>query len=406
MYNRHSHPALGLIICVLLSVNVYSDSAAPINAPDIRCALEFDGDQTHLSEAEIPNCLTTDDGANICPLQLLACTSQPVTTYQQVITNGTCYPASGNTFECALDQTTHTTELMCDNACKETTLVPTTTYSPPTCPIGNHIACHDVAGQSMCSPNQCFDAQATSNTSPLLLEGQSHDAMNSDGECTGEIQIFPGVKSGCRLGGVQTRWDNCCNNGNKVISDAFDNPIRQGMNIAESLYGLVDSVLGTSNASIVAEIDRTLHNMGFYVGTDFIVDVANYLFTPCAKDSVPAAMIASGYCSYVGTKCVEDWGGAFGGCVQRAEVHCCFNSMMAKIVHDQGRQQLNNFSFGSVHNPNCNGFTLEQFQALDFSKFDFSAYEQEIIIPDSQALFNKTQNASQDAIDRFGTGTP
>lgn len=47
--------------------------------------------------------------------------------------------------------------------------------------------------------------------------------------------------------------------------------------------------------------------------------------------------------------------------------------MLAKIMHEQGRPQL------GIGWSNCDGFTPEQFQAIDFSKIDLSAYEAEIV---------------------------
>jgi conjugal transfer mating pair stabilization protein TraN len=51
---------------------------------------------------------------------------------------------------------------------------------------------------------------------------------------------------------------------------------------------------------------------------------------------------------------------------------------MARIVHEQGRPQLKAFGpgggWGTAKNPNCRGFTPQEFQQLDFSRIDLSEY--------------------------------
>ena len=67
--------------------------------------------------------------------------------------------------------------------------------------------------------------------------------------------------------------------------------------------------------------------------------------------------------------------------IETKKSFCCFNSKLAKVIHEQGRPQLKSFAnspFGSASNPNCRGFTPEEFQNLDFSKIDLSEWYSEI----------------------------
>lgn len=364
---------------------------------EIRCALEFDG-VPDISEQEMPLCLVADDLENVCPLQILACTTETTTVTETVTAPGTCHDQLFG-YRCLETRDLYHSSAQCATGCQITT-TSTTTESPPVCPAGAQFSCHDLSGSPVCSPNQCFDSDTVSTASDLVTQSQSHDAMDSTGECTGELQFFPGVETGCRLGGYQTRWDNCCNNGDKVISDSFSNPIEQGSNLLVTVGGLVDSILGTNSQSIAAETERALEISGVFIATELAVEVKNWLFTPCSEDSLAVAIIASDYCYQVGTKCIEDW--TIGGCVQRAEVHCCFNSLMARIVHEQGRPQLPGFNWGSADAPNCKGFTSTEFQALDFSKFDFTEYETEIRHSSAQELQASSDNALQDATNKYG----
>ena len=95
------------------------------------------------------------------------------------------------------------------------------------------------------------------------------------------------------------------------------------------------------------------------------------------RDKTTALMKDAGYCVFVGEYCAEEW--PVVGCVQRAEAHCCFNSMLGRIINEQGRLQIPSMGgFGTPDAMNCRGFSPEEFQALDFSKIDLSEYFSEI----------------------------
>jgi conjugal transfer mating pair stabilization protein TraN len=88
----------------------------------------------------------------------------------------------------------------------------------------------------------------------------------------------------------------------------------------------------------------------------------------------------SGMCHYINSYCKKKW--PLVGCVQEAEVFCCFNSKLARIIQEQGRPQLKSFNpnpWGVATddgpgNADCRGFTSTEFQMLDFSKMDLSEY--------------------------------
>jgi conjugal transfer mating pair stabilization protein TraN len=98
------------------------------------------------------------------------------------------------------------------------------------------------------------------------------------------------------------------------------------------------------------------------------------------------AKASKGECHFIGDYCKQEWW--LIGCVQRANVYCCFNSMLARIIQEQGRPQLQSFNgWGSVSSPDCRGFTEEEFSHIDFSKIDFSEY----INATKAAMDNKMQ---------------
>ncbi|MEM6415611.1 MAG: conjugal transfer protein TraN [Pseudomonadota bacterium] len=93
-----------------------------------------------------------------------------------------------------------------------------------------------------------------------------------------------------------------------------------------------------------------------------------------------------GQCHYVGTYCSKKT--FFGICLTKRRSYCCFNNKLARIIHEQGRPQIS-FDWGDRKNPDCSGFTVVQFQALDLSTVDFSEFYDEVLAtfsgPDTNA---------------------
>jgi conjugal transfer mating pair stabilization protein TraN len=60
----------------------------------------------------------------------------------------------------------------------------------------------------------------------------------------------------------------------------------------------------------------------------------------------------------------------FNKCLEKQTSHCCFNSKLSRIFHEQGRAQLG-ISWGSAESPNCRPLTLAELGRIDFSKFNW-----------------------------------
>ena len=195
----------------------------------------------------------------------------------------------------------------------------------PLCVYGNRYAClpNPGLGVMQCSPNTCFDPALQPVVANNADTGTLHDDASvnqTTGECQGAIVIFNGKPSECRTAGVSTSFFNCCDTN-------------------EGSLGPIKERCGETEAQ-----------------------------------TVQAA--TSGRCHYIGDYCKEEW--FLIGCVQRADTFCCFNSKLGRIIHEQGRAQLQQFNgsgdWGGPGNPNCRGFTPEEFQMLDFSRIDLSEY--------------------------------
>jgi len=156
----------------------------------------------------------------------------------------------------------------------------------------------------------------------------------------------------------------------------------KGIAAAAAVYAageITKALGGDQDAVMVAQLAMTMALMSgpqMVIGIIIIVVMRFLMGSGCDEDDINTSMfVKSKRCHKVGDYCEKKW---FTGCVQTAKRYCCFNSMMARIVHEQGRPQLNVFGpdggWGPTDNPNCRGFTPEEFQSLDFNRIDLSEY--------------------------------
>jgi conjugal transfer mating pair stabilization protein TraN len=214
----------------------------------------------------------------------------------------------------------------------------------PTCPTNPAQPCLDTgSGVMKCSPYTCFDPSTIQKMVTTVQPTSSANgmAMSSTGACMGTLYIFPGSARNCRSVGVDTAFINCCNSSNAM-----------------------KDTMGSSN-----QIDTLNVNLS---------DVEKQIVDHCTpNDEATDFQNNSGQCIYLGNYCAQKW--PLVGCVQSARSYCCFNSMLARIIQQQGRPQIPSMGgFGTPEAPNCAGFTVQQFQSLDFSKIDLSEYAAQI----------------------------
>lgn len=153
--------------------------------------------------------------------------------------------------------------------------------------------------------------------------------------------------------------------------------IKKGMDAAAS--GLSDGAV----EGVAAQGGTNFGTYGFqfsyssaggfeYVGfdpTSFAIGVAVALVTEWLgcdhSEQVMQLKNGQNLCTYLNSYCASS---VLGVCIERKERHCCFNSVLAKLINRQGRAQL------GLSMDSCGGFTEEQLTSLDFSRFDLSEF--------------------------------
>ncbi len=285
------------------------------------------------------------------------------------------------------------------------------------CSYGDSFACVNNGGIMRCSPTTCFDPNASGNqiiqnndSSMLQNDGQRDD----QGNCLGSLYIFSGRSMECRTSGQETGWKNCCLSGDAPLADDVGSVASVGTAVSTitnvyhmgqiAYYGnMIVSGATVDVSSFTPAVQGALTTVGetgsimdglttyaeaaFLNPTTLAIAAAMYLVEDfllsgsCDQDDVETAMLNnSGMCHYIHSYCKKKW--PLVGCVQEAEVFCCFNSKLARIIQEQGRPQLKSFnpnpwgvaSDDGPANADCRGFTSTEFQMLDFSKMDLSEY--------------------------------
>ena len=325
-------------------------------------------------------------------------------------------------------------------------------YQGDSCPMGTQYTCMEYQGTAQCSPNECFDPSEVTgavetNFDETMLQD---DARNPDGSCGGQILVFSGKSSRCRPPGLKVGMVNNCCESDSVMTEDTGNAIVNSVQAIKMAYqigqvayysymistgamtapsavsaagtlavtsvstgataatlsgsvatGVAGSVTAGAGGATGAAVSSGLYayasallNPATIIVAVVIMVVMKILFgSGCDQGDIQTSMQAkSKQCHYLGEYCQTKWPM---GCVQKAKGYCCFNSIMARIIHEQGRPQLTAFGanggWGTPDKPECRGFTPEEFEALDFAKIDLSEYYTEI----QDGLNTKIDNATQ-----------
>ncbi|MFH7319287.1 conjugal transfer protein TraN [Desulfurivibrio sp. D14AmB] len=321
------------------------------------CSKDLDGDDYLGGEGEVIDCIN-----GVCPHDAVTCTPS--------FAEPTC--PSGGILDATLDVCYRPVSLFLGctwgyhyvagrHRCERPPVCLEGTYDPDEgacylgdydCPHGHEFICADDGnGVNKCSPITCVDVGLTGG--PEQTDGDP-SYLRDDGEidpetgaCLGFIRIFTGRPGECQPPGAATLYRNCC----------------------------------TTTAADGVEVFPDVELMY------------------CREESLKTAQaISAGVTHYVGEYCKTRI--PLIGCIQKTNVYCVFNSKLARIINQQGRPQLHKFGinggWGTPETPNCEGFSPEEFQMLDFSQIDLSEFTGDITHAASETVQQQAIEAMQD----------
>jgi hypothetical protein len=298
--------------------------------------------------------------------------------------------------------------------------------------IKGYTVAYSCAGEIRCMGTDCVDASYEANTD-FASAAAAIETLNQYRVDSQENRIFPGEAKQC-----QASPNNCCRKAGGGVSvgdyvnaarnvaslysyatggatatwtayaEAFSYVLTGGEygTLSGLLGETISSYLGTTSATLFTEIGYVNSDIAMHIGADLmqqgsmnlitvnvelisalatvatVITIAlvvysivkfvyDWMFQCKKEDIITSSKLQLRLCHYVGSKKSKK----LGVFTKKTNVYCCFNSILARIIHEQGRPQIG-IGWGSADSPNCRGFTPEELASIDFSRIDFREYMQ------------------------------
>lgn len=261
-----------------------------------------------------------------------------------------------------------------------------------------------------CLSGNCFNIGYTNDPdfakSMSMLEAARESGIYLD---TDRMQVFKGEDNRCR----DRLLKNCCysdgagagmtnqsvfGSGTRLVYDVLMNSenrefVMAGMSAlltgagfsgSFTTYGVTIAVNGTAlpAGSTVLYSSSSVAGEGMVIAFDpwtLVIAIIIYVIMSMMSCNETEGRLAlqegARLCHSVGTycsSCIRILGHCV-SCIEHTTSKCCFNSMLARIVNEQGRAQIGK-GWGGSQNPDCSGFTISQLQALNFAAMDFTEF--------------------------------
>ncbi|MBS2132333.1 conjugal transfer protein TraN (plasmid) [Burkholderia thailandensis] len=286
---------------------------------------------------------------------------------------------------------------------------------------------------TLCAPGAgCFSTSSSpdNGVGAVVTGMETGREAGAYGVGGGNVDIFKGYDESCSIkvfGGAEIK--SCCTSSsggqgftNNAISSAA---VQAGMSAAgtgakdaialgskyvyDELYQTVDSSLVNEGLGQMGSwADSVLSSSGSFgaYGFEFSFSMTDGLqfveFNPYAFAAAVAIQLIQSWltctqdeqtlslkrgqnlCVQFNQYCSSK---VLGVCIEEKKEYCCFNSLIAKIVNQQGKAQL------GIPFAGCSGLTADQLQTIDFSKIDFSEFVSSIQSNsvDQNAILNQIQ---------------
>jgi conjugal transfer mating pair stabilization protein TraN len=218
--------------------------------------------------------------------------------------------------------------------------------------------------QSYCTNGQCWDTGHPPDSdfaqAVTMLEAGREAGRYLD---PATLTVFKGFDNRCvkKLFGLV----DCCNKAGTQFGLFTNMNLALGVGAAASSYAFDALFLS----------DGPNWAIGAIAPNPWAIAVAAMQFAGiigCSdKEKFTALKKDQRLCHDVGEYCSRKL--LFGACLERTHTYCCFNSLLARIINEQGRPQLRR-GWGDAKSPDCGGFTPDQLQALNFAKMDLKEF--------------------------------
>ncbi len=157
-----------------------------------------------------------------------------------------------------------------------------------------------------------------------------------------------------------------------LMRKAYDAMVDMGASAAaDAVFQTGTDAAGNATIGLGPNAAMVVNIIGWVYTVYVIVDLLINIIWECEeKEFELGAKKETRQCSFVGSYCASE---SLGSCAEKREAYCCFGSVVARIIQEQGRKQMGT-NFGEPENPTCEGLTPGQLAQLDWSKIDLSEW--------------------------------
>lgn len=217
-----------------------------------------------------------------------------------------------------------------------------------------------------CEDDVCYDVEQQSNDGfgEFVAQTQMVQALQNHAECdeSGNCEVFRGKPRGCRqlMGGMDyfDMYFDCC----AMQLDMEENPVEHDASELETMLSLLDVQV----TSYIEEPERLLSDFVVGAGTNFMTSMIINYYAPCEEEEYrlavnkefDAAVHIGRSCEASSTEALVEFyqeAGLIGEdevpdipegmddmlCLVTKENYCTFASPLARIMVEEGREQLN-----------------------------------------------------------------
>lgn len=121
----------------------------------------------------------------------------------------------------------------------------------------------------------------------------------------------------------------------------------------------------SSNAAMAMNV------IGFIYTAYVIADLMINIIWECEPEEFElGAKKETRQCTFVGSYCASE---VLGSCIEKREAYCCYSSVVARIIHEQGKPQLGQ-GFGSAKSPSCDAMSIEDMGRINWDAIDLTEW--------------------------------
>jgi hypothetical protein len=252
-------------------------------------------------------------------------------------------------------------------------------------------------------------AQAAATAAQVTLLGTQADAAMATANSLEAAATAPGASVA-----TYQAYSDAVDNAN-TLTDAYNATITTtaadtaAASASTGIFSSISAAYATGNVTMsVGSVDLMFNY--YLLAAELAIMVYEDLTSCNTNEQMLGLKRGQNLCTYIGTYCSNSINLLVGSlCVENTQSYCCYNSLLAQLINQQGRAQIGK-GYGNVTSPDCSGFSTDQFAQIDFSKIDLSAFAAQImstIVPPQNAgiTSNAAATVNQQIQSYYGTST-